>query len=128
MNRIGMMLMAGAMLWASGCMTVRLGTNSDRNMIEMNGLGSAYATLSGIESYDGTIIEAHLIDSPGQTGELIGLKIWPLGEAGAGLVGARLKLLPLDLGAGILFYEPHPAGPCLRSEESPKKMPPEGGE
>lgn len=96
-------------LISTGCLSLNLGTDTSMPDYDFEGLGSAYASLTEIPPFDGTILEAHLIDDE-QTDqdELVSLEIWPLGRIDVGLFGARLKLLPIELGAGTLFYAPLP--------------------
>ena len=124
MNKIKILIVSGAMLCLGGCMSVSIGTDSKEKSVEVNGLASAYASLSGIEPYDDTIFEANLLGDSGRPGELAGLKLWPVGEVNIGLLGAQVKIVPFEAGIGVLSYTPQAIGPNLwpsKKKESPKK-------
>jgi hypothetical protein len=92
---------------SSGCIGVSVGTDDDE-FFRMRGLGTAYAAVPGIDDYDGKIIRLGLLSRAPAGAQLAGIDIWPLCSVGVGLVGARVRVLPFEVGAGILFYEPKP--------------------
>lgn len=102
------LLAAFCCVWLSSCVSVKVGARSEPSRLQFEGLGTAYAAISGIRPYDGTIIRINVVSEENGDGELAAIEIWPLCEMGIGLVGARLHILPVEIGAGILFYDPAP--------------------
>ncbi|HOE95280.1 MAG TPA: hypothetical protein PLS90_15100 [Candidatus Sumerlaeota bacterium] len=92
----------------TGCISLRIGTDNEPPDFKIDGIGSAYATVTDIPAYDGTVVRFDLFRGGANTGELASFYIWPLGGLDLGLLGARLRLLPLEMGAGTLFYQPGP--------------------
>lgn len=90
------------------CVSVKVGARSEPSRLQFEGLGTAYAAISGIRPYDGTIIRLNVVSEENYDGELAAIEIWPVCELGIGLIGARLHVLPVEIGAGILFYDPAP--------------------
>lgn len=89
------------------CIGVSVGTDDDE-FFRMRGLGTAYAAVPGIDDYDGKIIRLGLLSRAPEGAQLAGIDVWPLFSIGVGLVGARVRILPFEIGAGVLFYEPKP--------------------
>ena len=112
---------------ASGCLSVNVGTEkSGPGHVRMGGLVSGLADLNGISAYDGTLLRFGLLTNTPREGELIGLDIWPLAGVGIGFIGARVQLLPLQIGIGTLCYEPEaalnkPKAPNTRSRLRPRR-------
>jgi hypothetical protein len=69
-------------------------------------LADGLLTTDGLREYDGNIIDFNFLGTGERKGELFSIEIWPYATVGIGLFGARVQVLPLELGAGILFYEP----------------------
>jgi hypothetical protein len=103
-------------LSSAGCVGVSVGTDDDE-FFRVRGLGTAYAALPGIDDYDGKILRVGLLARAPAGAQLAGIELWPLLSVGVGLVGARVRVLPVEVGAGALFYEPKP----IR-----RKLPPRG--
>jgi hypothetical protein len=99
---------------------VSVGTD-DEEFFRMRGLGTAYAALPGIDDYDGKIIKLGLLSRSPGGGQLAGVEVWPLFKVGVGLVGAQVRVLPLELGAGVLFYHPNPVRRDLSKDDDDKK-------
>jgi hypothetical protein len=98
-------LLLAVLFLAPGCISFRLSAESDPS-IRASGLGNAYAGYSGVDEWDGDIIKLGLLGGHGRDGEIFSLDIWPLGGVGIGLAGARVRILPIEFGAGALFYKP----------------------
>lgn len=90
----------------ASCVSVTIG--SDKDSLEVRGLVNAYATLDGLEDRSGPLFEFGLFTSEGGRDELFNLEIGPLASVGVGLVGARVRVLPLEIGIGSVFYNPSP--------------------
>lgn len=99
-----------ATLLSSGCVSVRIGTGEEPSALEMKGLANGYASVHGIRPYDGTIFELGILDHSRRSGEfeVVSLELWPVFALGVGLAGARIQVLPFDLGVGALSYDPDP--------------------
>jgi hypothetical protein len=63
-------------------------------------------SLDGLHHYDGTILRLDLLDKATRKGEIVSFELWPLCGFGIGVVGARVQILPVDAGLGVLWYEP----------------------
>ena len=85
----------------SGCMNFNF-------EFKLEKLGTAYGTVCGIRPYDRTFFKANVFDFSNCDGELVSFEVWPVVGVGAGLVGARVQLLPIEFGLGTLFYAPKP--------------------
>lgn len=107
-------------LLTPSCIGVSVGTDDDE-FFRMRGLGTAYAALPGIDDYDGKIIRLGLLSRSPAGAQLAGIDIWPLLSVGIGFVGARVRVLPFEIGAGILFYEPKAVRRDLSKKEPVKK-------
>lgn len=96
------------LLLATGCAQLSIGTDPSQDAgLEFRGLVNGHANVSGLESYDGELLRAGLLG--GADGDdWATLEIWPLGGVGVGLAGARVRVLPFELGLGTLFYDPEP--------------------
>lgn len=104
------------MLATAGCVGFSVGTDDDE-FFRWRGLGTAYAAVPGIDDYDGKIIRVGLLSRAPAGGQLAGIDVWPLCSIGVGLVGARVRVLPFEVGAGVLLYEPRP----IRRDLSPRR-------
>ena len=105
-----------------GCIGVSVGTDDDE-FFRMRGLGTAYAAVPGIDDYDGKIIKLGLLSRAPSGAQLAGIDVWPLFSVGIGLVGARVRVLPFEIGAGVLFYEPKPIRRDLSEAKRNKRAP-----
>ncbi len=97
-------IIAGVLL--TGCVSIEIGPEDSPMRLEWEGLGTAYAAMNGMPEWDGKVASAHLLR--GDEGELAAVEIWPVAEVAVGLLGAKIHLLPFEVGAGILAYEPEP--------------------
>jgi hypothetical protein len=110
-------------LFTASCIGVSVGTDDDE-FFRMRGLGTAYAAVPGIDDYDGKIIRLGLLSRSPPGAQLAGIDIWPLLSVGIGFVGARVRVLPFEIGAGVLFYEPKAVRRDLSKKERVKKAAP----
>ncbi len=97
------------LLLASGCVSLQVGTESEPSRVQLEGLGTAYAANSGIRPYDKTILKVSILKDTEDSGEVASLDIWPLMALRVGLVGVKARILPVEIGAGVLFYQPEPS-------------------
>lgn len=106
----------------TGCST-RLSVSGEKKPLQVSSSGvvDAYAACNGFRPYDGTILEAGVLDGDSRWGNLASLDVWPVGGLGISTIGARVKILPFELGFGILGYEPEPETYCRkRKPEEPE--------
>ncbi|MBN1518415.1 hypothetical protein JXA32_17770 [Candidatus Sumerlaeota bacterium] len=68
----------------------------------------SYMAGNGIRPYDGMILEAGVISDDDRWGDIVSLDIWPIGGVGVSFIGAKVKLLPFEIGFGVLGYDPEP--------------------
>ena len=101
-----------------GCLSVTIGTEDNPKRFQMEGLATAYVAASQLHGYNGKILEFGLFKDTKRDGEIVSLDIWPLAGIGLGIVGARVRVLPIEIGAGALFYKPEAeaAEPCPAPE------------
>lgn len=121
MLRFNACIAAVAMLMLSGCVSVKVGAKTEPSRLEFDGLGTAYAAVNGVRPYDGTFLRANLLSSHRNDGEVASFEVWPICGAGVGLAGARINVFPIEVGAGILFYEPKPKNYFEQAECKEKK-------
>ena len=107
------------LLIAPSCISFRL-TADQQPSVKMRGLGTAYAGVSGIDEWDGNLIRLGLFQGTARAGEFFSLDIWPFGGVGVGVVGARVRVLPFEVGAGALLY--HPRLPHRPEKEKPVEV------
>ena len=107
MKRISLLPLFGLLLltFTPGCINFRVSADDDP-VVKISGLGTAYAGYSGIDEWDGNILNLGLFSGTARKGEFFSLDIWPLGGFGVGIAGARVRVLPFEMGAGVLFYQP----------------------
>lgn len=105
------------------CFSLSIGTKKDPSRIQMKGLASAYASADWIEPYDGTVMRAGIFSESDRDGEWASVDIWPLGGVGVGLVGARVRLLFFEIGAGVLAYKPQPRNSKESNAQPAKETP-----
>lgn len=105
MSRICTLVVFALLFLVPGCISFRLSAEDDPSL-KYSGLGTAYAGYSGFDEWDGDLIKLGLLGGQGRAGEIFSLDIWPLGGVGIGLAGARVRVLPIELGVGALFYSP----------------------
>ena len=92
----------------TGCVSLEVGTETSPSRLEIKGLANGYASLNGLRAYDGKILRFGLLSKSEREAEVVSFDLWPLAGAGIGVVGARLRVLPLDMGVGALWYESDP--------------------
>lgn len=101
----------------SSCVSLRIGPDSD--FLEMKGLANVYGTFDGLDSWDGhTWFDFGLFTNTDGRSELASLELGPLAAVGVGLLGARVRVLGLEIGLGTLFYNPR-----RRSKQEPVAEP-----
>ena len=97
-----------ACLGQSGCLSLDIGVDAEPPQLNARGLVNGHFTATGLEEYDGRILKAGLFGDSARPGEIASLDIWPIGGVGAGLIGGRIRVLPLEMGLGVLSYDPKP--------------------
>jgi hypothetical protein len=96
-----------ALFLLPSCISLNFGDEGDPPPVRVRGLVSGHAQLSGFEDYQGPLLGldlGHDIDR----GELVALDVGPIFGVGIGVAGARLRVWPLDIGLGLLFYDASP--------------------
>ena len=102
---LSLFLLLGVLVLTPSCITFRLSAEDDPSL-KASGIGTAYAGYSGFDEWDGTIIKLGLFGGEGRPGEFFSLDIWPFGGIGLGVAGARVRVLPFEIGVGTLLYHP----------------------
>ena len=97
------------LLSTPGCISFSIGTDRDPARVEVDGFAEGYIRADALKPYDGTLLRFGLLTEAERHGEIFSLDVWPLFGVGIGLVGARVRILPIEAGLGILFYRPRPA-------------------
>lgn len=98
----------------SSCVAIEIG--SDRDTLEARGVFRLYASVDGFHQWSGRLLDFGLFTSRGNRDEIVSLEVGPIASVGVGLVGARARVLPFEIGVGSLFYDPSP-GPRPRPEK-----------
>jgi len=92
-------------LCLSSCVSLRIGPDED--FLRMRGLVRVNGTLNGLDDWDGhTWLDFGLFTNTDGRAEITSLELGPLAAVGVGLIGARVRLLGLEIGIGTLFYDP----------------------
>ena len=89
-----------------GCLSLSLRTEQHDPALAVSGIVDGYVTPDALGSYDGELLHAGLFGSSARKGEIASLDVWPLFGVGIGVVGARVRVLPIEAALGTLFYEP----------------------
>jgi len=108
-----------AVVLLGGCISLKIGTETRPSCLKMEGLADGYVSLSALHGYNGTILDFGLLNESLRRGEILSLDVWPLAGVGVGVVGARVRVLPMEAGLGVLWYNPKPEATC---QEKPKKV------
>ena len=117
--RAAILLFAACVLvFAAGCLSISIGTESRPERFQVEGLASGYLTASALGPYDGTFFDFGLFHKTQRPGEIVSVDLWPIVGAGVGVVGARVRLFAIEFGLGALFY--HPKAPYIEPEEIPE--------
>lgn len=92
-------------LLLDACTLVRIGPEDDRgpSRLQADGLVDGYLAVGIPEEDD--LLDLQLF-SGRSSGSLLELSVWKLLRVELGLAGASLGVGPLDLGLGVLAYEP----------------------
>lgn len=96
-----------APLLTAGCHIV-MGTADGPKRLELTGAGTIYATHQAWRRWNGNVVEFGAFGGTERKGEFLSLDVWPLFGVGVGAIGARVRVLPIEIGFGTLFYEPLP--------------------
>ncbi len=94
-------------LMLNGCAMLQLGVDMESPDFTVES-PDAYATISDIPNFNGSIATASILGGGDSTGRLLHLSLWPLGQVELGVLGAQAKILMLDAGFGALWYVPQP--------------------
>ena len=97
-----------ALFLLPSCISLRFSDEGDPP-VRVRGIANAYADVVGFEDYQGPLLGLDLIHNLAE-GELVALDVGPIFGLGIGVAGARLRVWPIDIGLGALFYEPSPPG------------------
>jgi hypothetical protein len=97
-------------LVAGGC-ALEVRAENGAAVVEAGGLARAYVSVESLRPYSGTIFRLGIFDMAEHPAEIANIDVWPIGGAGIGLVGARVRVLMLGAGAGVLWYQPKPHVP-----------------
>ena len=109
-------VMIGALcIGVTGCASFTVGTGKNRPQLKSEGVLNGYMACNGFRPYDGKILEAGVLSDNDRWGNVVSLDLWPIGGVGVSLIGAKIKILPFELGVGVLGHDPEP-------EPYPKKV------
>ena len=114
------LLLVGILSLTAGCFSPGMKSTDDPVGLKYEGLGSAYVAFGPeiIGESDTRFIRGGLLGRATRPGEWVSLDVWPLFGVGVGLAGARIQLLPFEVGAGTLWYEPRPRVKAKKPPES----------
>lgn len=120
MSRLVAAATAALLLSTTGCLSVSVNTDSN-SALRFQGLGTGYLSTDGMAGPERPLLHAGLFNQAERDGEVASFRIGRLFSLGVGVVGARVQVLPFELGLGTLFYDPEPTPP-----KEPKPRPSEG--
>ena len=118
MRKIAVVLLALGLLAMSGCVT-RVGSEGGVSTEGISGLASGYVTLDALPRYNATIFRFAILDMSYEPGELASVDVWPLAGVGVGLIGAWVRVVTIEAGAGLLWYQPSPPHYAPAAETCP---------
>ncbi len=98
-----LLLLLGAI---TGC-SLNIGTRRQDSTLSVHGLVNGFVSADALRPYDGTIFSVGVL-SDTRSGELVSLDFWPVFGLGIGAAGVRTRVLPVEAGVGVLFYDPKP--------------------
>ncbi len=105
----------------TGCVSVVVARDArGPGRVESSGFISGVVDFNGIAEYDGTIVRFGILTNMPRRGELVGIDVWPILGVGIGFLGARVQVLPLQVGVGAFWYEP-----CVALNQPPPGPPPD---
>lgn len=108
MGRGAVLATALLLLTSAGCV-MRVGSEGGTvSVARVSGLASGYVSVVDLPAYEDTVIRFGIFDMTDRPGEIISLDIWPLAGAGVGILGAWARVLVLEAGGGVLWYQPEP--------------------
>ena len=107
-------------LGLTGCASLTVGTADNPPQVRSQGLLNSYLACNGFRPYDRTFIDAGILSDNDRWGSIVSVDVWPIGALGVSFAGARMKVLPFEIGVGVLGYEPEPE--CYKkSKEKPAR-------
>jgi len=90
----------------TGCAGLTVGKNPPR--LESKPLLKGYMVYNGFRPYDGKILETGVLSKNDRWGDIVSLDLWPIGGVGVSFIGAKIKLLPFEIGFGVFGHDPEP--------------------
>lgn len=106
---------------SGGCLSISIGPKSQPSELEISGLADGYATVGAFPEYDGTIFKAGIFSGSNRDGEWASVDLWPLGGVGVGFVGARVRVLFLEVAGGVLGFPDERPKPKEKKKDAKKK-------
>lgn len=107
----------------TGCVSIRVGTEKNPSRLQVKGLATGFVSLDGFQHYSGTILKFGLLSESEGPSEVASVELWPVMNVGVGLVGARIQLLPIHVGLGVLWYKPELKGAHGKAPHAPPPPP-----
>src|SRR6185295_6852251 len=101
----------------AACATAEVGTKARAELLDKDQTIGGFADLDGIRPWDGTIVKLGAFGSE-RPGEWVSLDVWPVLGFGAGPIGARLQILPLEFGGGFGYYTPVQVAEAIKAAQA----------
>ncbi len=117
MKMLRWMAPLGLGLALAGCTVIDLRAHDDPPGVRSKALVSGYATAGW--PAEASMLSLGIFDGPSD-GAIFYFNLWKLLRVEVGVVGAAVGVGPLDLGLGVLFYEPQPPRTACDSECAPE--------
>jgi len=99
-----------------GGSTLQLGSDPEVLQTRVRGLINGHFAEAESAEGDRPLIRAGLFGDSNRVGEIASLDVTPIGGAGVGVVGGHVRLLNLEMGLGVLGYDPKPIGRETKEE------------
>ncbi len=117
MHKFASIASLGLCLLAGAC-AVSQDVDARGTTVYADGVVDGFIGFDGLTPWSGKIFHFGALGSA-DDGEIVSMDVWPLVGVGVGVAGARARVLPLEVGPGVLFYDPTP----LHEESVPEPEP-----
>ncbi len=103
-----------AMIALTGCSSLEIGPKNlhtqDTRILDREWKNvTANLTFALWEEHDGNFVKAGSFGRAKNPGEIVSLDVWPVAGAAIGVLGARIRIMPFEVGFGFLGYDPKPS-------------------
>lgn len=90
----------------ASCLHVSVGPEEE--FFNVDSVVDVYGNVDGLDGWDGNFLDLGLFTDDKGYNDIFHIELGPLFGFGVGLVGTRVRVLPLQFGVGSLFYSARP--------------------